>query len=273
MKKCSALIFLSYAFALLTAERVAAGPITWEFIATACIGPVSQHGESGCDPNQSYPLTLASLALSGPDSAGSAVFLPLVSSAPMLTGDPFDFELTDRASVSTDHPLGTGRGGLFGTIVDYDISWSEVAGVLNSVAVTIDTEVDSIQHLRLTGGQVGSDFRIAGCIFTTCEISGFWINASLVTASEPGSLALLASAFGMLGLIRRRRNATCLRQLALSGSAVSERQRAEQRFSGPPARDRLETNQPRVPTVLADVDLIWCGRGDLNSHVLTDNRF
>jgi hypothetical protein len=35
--------------------------------------------------------------------------------------------------------------------------------------------------------------------------SGYWVDASLVTAPEPGSLALLASAFGAWGLTRRRR--------------------------------------------------------------------
>ena len=36
MKKCSALIVLACVFALLTTERVAAAPVTWDFIATSC---------------------------------------------------------------------------------------------------------------------------------------------------------------------------------------------------------------------------------------------
>ena len=30
---------------------------------------------------------------------------------------------------------------------------------------------------------------------------------------------------------------------------------------------------PITPNPVQAVDFLWCGRGDLNSHVLTDNRF
>jgi hypothetical protein len=199
MNKCSALILLACACALLTVEHVEAAPVTWDFVETAC-GPLPFGGNS-CDPHQPYPFTLASLILTGPDSTGSASLG--FSLIPTLTGDPFDFEIPETGEgVSTDHPFGTGRGIL---LSDYDIRWSETAGVLNMVDISINTEVDTINHLGLTGGEVSTDHRIGGCEFEfPCQISGYWVDASLVTAPEPGSLALLASALGVWGFVGRR---------------------------------------------------------------------
>lgn len=215
MKKCSALLLLACAFALATAARVAAAPVTWDFIATSCSN--EQGLPSGCDPKTQYPVELATLNLAGPDASGSA-FLPLLSGNPVLTGDPFSFDLVaaqgfaagGRSFFSSAQPFGMGWAYGFPDpgapgIAEYRLSWSEAGGMLTSVNISISTEQDSLEKLGLTGGFMSSDFELAGCAFSTCQVSGYWMNASLLTAPEPGSLALLASAFGMWGLIRRRR--------------------------------------------------------------------
>ena len=206
MKKCSALILLACASALLTAERVAASPVTWDFIATSCT--LVANIPSNCNPAQQYPLVLATLTLSGPDSSGEASTGLFPTS-----GDPFAFDLVaaqslgaGRSRFSTADPTGP-IGGFPPTpwVVDYAISWTETAGVLISVSVSMDTIQDSLHGFGLTGGLVASDFNLAGCDFSTCHINGYWTDASLVTAPEPGSLALLASAFGVWGLSGRGR--------------------------------------------------------------------
>src|SRR4051812_1929156 len=98
MQKCSAFILVACAFALLTTERVAAAPVTWEFIATGCHSD-QQHQNSflveGCVPTQTYPVTLATLTLPGPDSSGSAVWsgpFGLGLGSPVYTGDSFSLD-------------------------------------------------------------------------------------------------------------------------------------------------------------------------------------
>jgi hypothetical protein len=197
---------LACAFALLTAERVAAAPVNWDFIATSC--SLVADIPSDCNPAQQYPLVLATLSLTGPDSSGEASIGLFPTS-----GDPFAFDLvaaqglgTGISMFSTADPTGP----LVGFpptpwVVDYAIAWTEVAGVLTSVSVSLDTIQDSLIGFGLTGGLVASDFNLAGCDFATCQLNGFWTDVSLVTAPEPGSLALLASAFGVWGVIGRRR--------------------------------------------------------------------
>jgi hypothetical protein len=201
MKKCSALVLLACAFALLTAERVAASPVTWDFIATSC--SEVPNADSQCNPAQHYPLVLATLTLTGPDSSGQASTGLFPTS-----GDPFAFDLvaaqglgTGRSMFSTADPTGP----LVGFpptpwVVDYAISWTETAGALTFIGVSMDTIQDSLERFGLTGGDVGSDNELAGCEASTCRINGYW-----VIAPEPGSLALLASAFGVWGVTRRRR--------------------------------------------------------------------
>jgi hypothetical protein len=212
MKKCSALILLACAFALLTAERVAAAPVTWDFIVTSCDGPVETGlGRGGCNPAQQYPLVLATLTLDGPDSSGSARY-PVATAS----GDPFTFDLVAggrpaQSSFSNDGPVGPplsppGVEPPDYWVRDYGISWTETAGVLTFIDVSMTTIQDGIDMLRLTGGTIATDFMLAGCEFgPPCQISGFWTDVPLVTAPEPGSLALLASAFGVWGVTGRRR--------------------------------------------------------------------
>jgi hypothetical protein len=49
-----------------------------------------------------------------------------------------------------------------GWIVDYDFSWNEVGGVLQSVRLDYLTEQDQAD-LGLTGGCIASDYMIGGC--------------------------------------------------------------------------------------------------------------
>jgi len=104
MKKCSALILLACAFALLTAERVAAAPVTWDFIATSCVGPAQTLGAGGCEPSPQYPLVLATLTLSGPDSSGEASYGPF-GQPPRSSGDPFAFDLVAAQGFAATHSM------------------------------------------------------------------------------------------------------------------------------------------------------------------------
>ena len=225
MKKCGALILLACAFALLTAERVSASPVTWDFIATSCIShPFSP---PACEAGQQYPLALATLTLTGPDSSGQASTGLFPTS-----GDPFAFDLvaaqglgTGRSMFSTADPTGP----LVGFpptpwVVDYAIAWTEVGGVLTSVEVSMDTIQDSVHGLGLTSAQIGTDFQLAGCD-DNCQLNGFW---TLVTAPEPGSLALLASAFGVWGFTGRRR----VRRRVLHATRSNERYHSAPEASG-----------------------------------------
>jgi hypothetical protein len=179
MKKCSALVLLACAFALLTAERVAAAPVTWDFIATSCSGPAQTLSAGGCEPSPHYPLVLATLTLTGPDSSGAASTGLFPTS-----GDPFAFDLvaaqglgTGRSMVSTADPTEpniapSGAAPAY-WVVSYAISWTEVAGQLTAVGIDFLTIQDELD-IGLTGGRVGSDFQIAGCgDMTVCQINGF----------------------------------------------------------------------------------------------------
>jgi hypothetical protein len=141
MNKCSALTLLACAFGLLTAERVEAAPVIWDFIATSC--SEIPNADSLCDPAQRYPLVLAELTLDGPDSSGRA------SSDPHFpaTGDPFAFDLVAahcpgcvNSHVSTADPTGPiiSPPGVVPPdywVVDYSIAWTEVAGQLTTVDI------------------------------------------------------------------------------------------------------------------------------------------
>jgi hypothetical protein len=221
MKKCSALILLACIFALLVAEHVAAAPVTWDFIATSCSGNVASRNSGGCEPQQAYPVVLATLTLTGPDSAGSALWGG--TGPATYTGDSFalDFSLNYRALTPafTENPTPFGECEGPHEICQFDLSWSESAGQLDALQIDVNAFNDSFGYSRafgLSGGSVASDNiyygaggAFAGCETEVCQISGYWANvssvSSLVPAPEPGSLALLASAFGVWGLTGRRR--------------------------------------------------------------------
>jgi hypothetical protein len=209
MKKYSALILLPCAFSLLTAERVEAAPVEWDFIATGCTF-------GGCISGQHYPVTLATLTLPGPDSSGSARFDGFTGPATYI-GDSFvlDFNADYRPLTPAFVPVPisdcTPR-----RICNFDLAWSEVAGELTALRLYVNGFNDTLEGLGngpfgLGGGVVASDNiyygvdrAFAGCEGPPCRISGEWVDASLVTAPEPGSLALLAGAFGVWRLIGLR---------------------------------------------------------------------
>jgi hypothetical protein len=214
MKKYSALILLPCAFALLTAERVGAAPVEWDFIATGCTS------DGGCVSGQHYSVTLATLTLPGLDSSGTATFNGGHGPA-TYTGDSFvldfsaDYQPLTSSFVQNPTPFGECW---FRQVCQFNISWSEVAGQLIS-PLYVNAYNDTFGGLGpahtfgLTGIEVASDnvYRgaggmFAGCSLFQCHISGFWVNDALVTAPEPGALALLASAFGVWALAVRHAN-------------------------------------------------------------------
>jgi hypothetical protein len=218
MKKYSALILLPCAFALLTAERVEAAPVEWDFIATGC---TSLYG-GGCVSGQHYPVTLATLTLPGLDSSGSATFNGGHGPA-IYTGDSFVLDFSSSyhplTSAFTQNPTPFGECA-FREVCQFDLSWSEVAGQLEALRLHVNAFNDTLggsigpgYAFGLGGGEIASDNiyfgaggMFAGCSLFPCQISGYWVNDALVTAPEPGTLALLASAFGVWGLAGRRTN-------------------------------------------------------------------
>jgi hypothetical protein len=206
MKKCSALTLLACVFALLTAERVAAAPVTWDFVATGC-------ALGGCVSGQAYPVTIATFTLPGPDSSGSATFGgfgPVSTYPASYTGDSF---ILDYASIEPPlTPAFTQNNEPFGEcehmreICQFDLSWSETAGHLDALHIYVNTFQDSFLG-TLGDATVASDYfylsgAFAGCeAMSSCRLSGHWVDARL---PEPASLVLLASAFGVWGLNRRR---------------------------------------------------------------------
>jgi hypothetical protein len=214
MKKYSALILLPCAFALLAAERVGAAPVEWDFIATGCTPSEAYHH---CLSGQHYPVTLATLTLPGPDSSGTAVFGgwgPGSTYPARYTGDGFILEWSDwrpltPAFTQNNEPFGECEGPP--EICQFNLSWSEHAGQLDELHLYVNGEQDTFSAW-LGGVTVASDYiyrsgNFAGCDYASqCQISGFWVNDALVTAPEPGALALLASAFGVWGLAGRHAN-------------------------------------------------------------------
>jgi predicted outer membrane lipoprotein len=220
MNKCSAFILLACAFGLLTAERVEAAPVEWDFIATGCS---TYYQGNGCVAEQHYPVTLATLTLPGPDSSGTARYdegWP----APVYTGDSFalDWNAYFPPLTPSFYPPHTFCEA--GIVCDFGLRWSESGGQLTDLLISVRAVNDVTRGLdpvigdvfdfwydMTSGAEVGSGYKYVGpgglfrgCEDPTCEISGSWTNVSLVPAPEPGSLALLASAFGVWGLIGRR---------------------------------------------------------------------
>jgi hypothetical protein len=91
-------------------------------------------------------------------------------------------------------------------LCDFDISWSETAGVLTAISISAEGPFDFIGggqandpggRFGLTGGPLGSDGTIGGCTFTPqCIVSGFW-QSDLPAVPEPMSAVLLLT--GLLG--------------------------------------------------------------------------
>jgi hypothetical protein len=125
--------------------------------------------------------------------------------APAPTGDPFAFDLVaaqlfgaTHLFLSTADPAGPVIGpdnDLW--VVFYQLSWTETAGVLTSVGINFDTQQDSLHGFGLNGGEVASDFEIAGCKLQPCQISGSWVDSPSAVA-EPGMLGVMLVGFAWL---------------------------------------------------------------------------
>jgi hypothetical protein len=163
MKKCSAFILLACVFGLLTTERVAAAPVTWDFQATSC----SNFGGAGCVAAQQYPALLATLTLPGPDSAGSAFWAVDPVTPPVYTGDSFVLDFSARYRPLS--PAFAGNGGNRDgcgpkQICDFNLSWTETAGQLTALSIDVEAFSDGFGIptgpggvFGLHGGAIGSD--------------------------------------------------------------------------------------------------------------------
>ena len=101
--------------------------------------------------------------------------------------------------VSSAEPMGP----LFGFpptywVTAFLLSWTETDGVLTSVRAGMDTILTGV-IIALTSAEVNTDDPLGGC-GNDCQLTGYW-----VIAPEPGSSVLFASAFGVWGVIGRRR--------------------------------------------------------------------
>src|SRR5260370_3701700 len=158
-----------------------ATPVTWSFHETA-ITSCNNPGNCVLPPQ---PFVLVTWALAGPASNGPATWLG-PGSQPVYTGDsftltvPFTPPLTPAfAGDASQIPAGTDcSNGFHTTICDFNISWSEVAGVLTSISINIDAVNDNIGGLagppgfHLIGGAIALDGTLGGCGFTESQNAG-----------------------------------------------------------------------------------------------------
>lgn len=188
MNKLIPLISLAY---LLPLEAQAA-PVEWDFV------------------DDTSRITVASLTLTGPDSAGSAIWP--INNAATYTGDSFAFNfdfphhqsLTPAFNPTTDTcyqqdltPQDNYR------LCEFSISWSESLSVLNAVDIRVDSLYDGIRADLSTAIISSVPASYGPCpTDNTCHLSGSWIDAP-PAVSEPNSFVLLGIAFGFLGLIKR----------------------------------------------------------------------
>jgi len=200
MNKLLRLVISAIAFAVPVAAH--ATPVTWSFYETGIVS-CSQYSPPTACVLPPQPFVLMTLALPGPTSAGTAVWLANFGSGtgtqPVYTGD--SFTLTVPFYTLTPAFAGGFACPLPHTICDFNISWSETAGDLTSVAINLDAFNDNIGGMAirgpfgLTGGPLASDGTLGGCSLTQCTVTGFW--QSDLAVPEPMSAVLLIT--GLLG--------------------------------------------------------------------------
>jgi hypothetical protein len=199
-----------------------AAPVTWDFIATSCAG-------NGCVAAQTYPVELATLALPGPDSSGSAIWNG-TGTTPVYSGSGFSLDwfgrrppLTDSYSppVSQQQPPPANGECFFAVFIcSFNLSWSESGGQLDAVGLNVTGFSDDLSGnavgngpFGLAGGYVASDDTyygagdaFAGCAAGQCQIAGYWIDpvtGEVGSVAEPGMLGVML--VGLIGLIGVRR--------------------------------------------------------------------
>src|SRR6266446_3773200 len=135
------LLALAIAAIWLTSPIAAkAAPVTWSFHETA----ITSCSSPPFCVLPSQPFGLMTLTLPGPTSAGTAIWLG-TGSLPVYTGDSFILttaahfvpSLTPAFAGDVSNPGGAScRDGAAG-ICDFNISWSETAGVLTSLSINL----------------------------------------------------------------------------------------------------------------------------------------
>jgi hypothetical protein len=204
MNKCTALISLA-CLPFINIGAANAAPVTWDFIATGCSGNVASRNSGGCEPQQTYPVVLATFTLTGPDSSGSAIFNGGDGPA-TYAGDSFALDFSSSypalTAAFTENPTPFGECEGHSEICQFNLSWSESAGQLNALGLYVNTYNDTFGPFGLGGGSVASDGMFAGCEAAACQISGYWTNP-VTGVAEPGMLGVML--VGLIGLIGARR--------------------------------------------------------------------
>src|SRR5260370_4974655 len=185
MKKLAALILSIATLAALVGvigpAPAGATPVTWSFHETA-ITSCNNPGNWVLTPQ---PFVFMTLALPGPTSNGAATWLGTGSQA-VYTGDsftvtvPFTQPLMPAfAGDASQIPAGTDcSNGFHTTICDFNVSWSEVAGVLTSISINIDGVNDNIGGLarppgfHLIGGAIALGSMLGGGGLTHAPCAG-----------------------------------------------------------------------------------------------------
>jgi hypothetical protein len=176
---------ISFCVGVALAGSAAAAPVEWDLVAT------------------DSQITVASLTLAGPDSTGSASW-PLLSPTATYTGDSFSFNFDfphHQPLTPAFAPDAFGCGARY-QLCDFNISWSEIGDQLTAVNIRVDAFDDSI-FASLSAAVIGSmGLPYDPCAADeSCRLSGAWVDAP-GAVPEPSNLALLAVAFGFLGLVK-----------------------------------------------------------------------
>lgn len=192
---------------LLSATAAPTQSVLWDFYETGC----TSMSPDPCAQPVGNP-AIVSLILPGATSSGSASWNGNPNDPAVLTGDA-DFQLSAQGIPPIGAPnYGTSAHfcGLGGPTCNYSLSWNEVDDQL--LALSFNYDGLSVQaNLGLTGGTVATDSSLGPCVFSQCEIAGFWADppgAPLVNAPaaaevpEPTTLGLLS--LGLLVAWRKR---------------------------------------------------------------------
>jgi len=180
--------------------------VTWSFYETAITSCNALPVACVLPPQ---PFVLARLLLPSDTSSGSTTYTgggPIAQH--VSTGDDFSFQVgPDRVVSQTLPPDGPSDccGGFY-SVVDFNISWSETAGILDRVFIDFNSSTDNAR-IFMDHADLATDYYLGGCEFTQCTVAGFW--QSDLPVPEPMSAALLLTGIvGLAALYRARRPRT-----------------------------------------------------------------